>query len=220
MANEMMKEQLAALVDSFRSDLRTLRQVQQQRAGLSASASAGGGRITVTVDADGVPADVEFTADISTLGYPEIARGVLSAAREAALEVRRQSAGLVQSVHDPQDLPKLSDFLPGVPDLSALIPGPPQDLLPPPGKPAASDDEGLVFTDVVELPPTPDPGFGIPAGTAIRRWTRSRDPSIVTTIVSRPLPPRIRRSPIVAGESGSIGSGFRRCTANRAHVCY
>ncbi|WP_328394863.1 YbaB/EbfC family nucleoid-associated protein [Nocardia sp. NBC_00416] len=158
MANEMMKEQLAALVDSFRSDLRTLRQVQQQRAGLSASASAGGGRITVTVDADGVPADVEFTADISTLGYPEIARGVLSAAREAALEVRRQSAGLVQSVHDPQDLPKLSDFLPGVPDLSALIPGPPQDLLPPPGKPAASDDEGLVFTDVVELPPTPDPG--------------------------------------------------------------
>ncbi|MEV6323791.1 YbaB/EbfC family nucleoid-associated protein [Nocardia sp. NPDC051787] len=160
MANQAAKEQLAALMDSFRSDMQTLQQMQQQRARLSASASAAQGRVTVTVDADGIPANIEFSSRIGTLSYPEIAEAVLSAARDAAVQVRQQSADLVKSMQDPQNLPNLSDFLPGAPDLTALIPDPPTALLTPPETDTApgEDDEQLVFTNVVELPPAPDWG--------------------------------------------------------------
>lgn len=158
MANETVREQLAALVDSFRSDLQSLQQMQQQRARLSASASAAQGRVTVTVDADGIPIDVEFSSGISALSYSEIAKAVLSAARDAAVEVRQQSAELVKSRQDPRNLPKLSDFLPGAPDLTALIPDLPTALLTPEVATAPGEDGELVFTDVVELQVASDAG--------------------------------------------------------------
>ncbi len=133
MANEAAKDQLAALSDSFHIGLRSLHQMQQRRAQLSASASAAAGQVTVTVDADGTPTNVEFSSEIESLSYTEIAGAVVRAARDAAADMRRQAAGLVASLQqgDPS-LPTLSDFLPGAPDLMELVPGFAATLLSPP----------------------------------------------------------------------------------------
>jgi DNA-binding protein YbaB len=133
MANEAAKDQLAALSESFQAGLRSLHQMQQRRAQLSAAASAAAGQVTVTVDADGIPTNIEFSSEIESLSYAEMADAVVRAARDAAADVRRQAAGVVATLQqeDPS-LPKLSDFLPGAPDLMELVPGVRATLLTPP----------------------------------------------------------------------------------------
>ncbi|MGI5219434.1 YbaB/EbfC family nucleoid-associated protein [Nocardia sp. CA-290969] len=112
MPNEQVKSQLAAALDGAQEQIRALTRIQQERAVLTARAQARGKKVTVTVNADNVVVDVEFAGDIADLGYSEIARAVVEAARKASAEISRKSAELMTPFEAQRaGMPKLTDLL-------------------------------------------------------------------------------------------------------------
>jgi DNA-binding protein YbaB len=142
----------ASAMESFRSQMQLIAQLQQQRVRLTASASARDKRVTVTVNANGVVIDTKFAADIDELSYDEIAAAVTDAAQRAAGEVARKSEELVRPLRDERARrPKLSEAVEGMPDLEALIPLEPPVATTAPDEEPDADDPVLVFEDVVEI---------------------------------------------------------------------
>lgn len=153
MTNEFAKAEMAAVLDEVQQQFRAIAQVQQQRAELTASATVRK-RITVTVNADGTIIETKFGSGIEELSYGEIAKAVTEAAQKATAEVTRKAQELMTPLHDRRArLPKLSDLIEGMPDLSAEMPKAPKVSLAPPNseeRRSVSDDDAapMEFSNV------------------------------------------------------------------------
>ncbi|MFE7796290.1 YbaB/EbfC family nucleoid-associated protein [Nocardia sp. NPDC057440] len=169
MANEAAKARLADLMDSVQAGIKSIQRAQHRQAQLMASASAAGKRVTVVVNAKGVVIETRFAADIDDLAYPEIARAVTTAAQEAAAEVHRKTKEMVAELTREQSrLPRLSEFIPGMPDVQDMIPAAPEVSTEPPAarararaKPTDEAVTALEFTGVEQFdhdePPSAQP---------------------------------------------------------------
>ncbi|WP_040804468.1 YbaB/EbfC family nucleoid-associated protein [Nocardia concava] len=138
MSNEQRKSDLAEILDGFADQMRTIAQLQQERAAVTASAAVRGKRVTVTVNADGTVIETRFGSGIEDLDYPEIAKAVTEAAQQAAAEAARRSREIMAPVTQTRNrLPKLADLVPGMPDLSKelAVPPPPVVSTAPPKSP-------------------------------------------------------------------------------------
>ncbi|MGW4355130.1 YbaB/EbfC family nucleoid-associated protein [Nocardia sp. NPDC004582] len=138
MVNERAKADFSDILDDFRDQMRTITQLQQQRAAITASASVRGKRVTVTVNADGTVIETKFASDIDDLDYHEIAKAVTEAAQQASAEVARRSREIMAPVSQNRNrLPRLSELVPDMPDLSEAlrIPEPPVVSTAPPKAP-------------------------------------------------------------------------------------
>ncbi|MFE9326894.1 YbaB/EbfC family nucleoid-associated protein [Nocardia sp. NPDC052278] len=153
MTNEFAKAEMAAVLDEVQQQFRAIAQVQQQRAELTASATVRK-RITVTVNADGTIIETKFGSGIDELSYGEIAKAVTEAAQKATAEVMRKAQELMTPLHDRRArLPKLSDLIEGMPDLSSEMPKAPKVSLAPPNseeRQTVSDNDGapMEFSNV------------------------------------------------------------------------
>ncbi|WP_245721951.1 YbaB/EbfC family nucleoid-associated protein [Nocardia crassostreae] len=92
MTNERAKADLNDILDGFAQQMRTITQLQKDRAVLTATATVRK-RVTVTVNAEGTVIETRFASDIEDLDYEEIAKAVTEAAQQAAAEVVRRPGG-------------------------------------------------------------------------------------------------------------------------------
>ncbi|MRH88623.1 YbaB/EbfC family DNA-binding protein [Nocardia sp. SYP-A9097] len=152
MANEFMKGELASMIDEFQAQMSALTEVHQQRAQLTATGTALQKRVTVTVNADYVVIETRFV-DTEDLTHDELAKAVTEAAQEAATELARKSAELMNPLHERRGrMPKMSDLIEGLPNLDDQLPELiPASLAPPNSPERQRHNPGMVFTDVEEL---------------------------------------------------------------------
>lgn len=109
---------MEAALDSMHGRMRQLAEIEQQRAELAVSAAMADGSVTVTVNADGHLTDLEFSADISSFSYTEIAAAVVETTRLAVFEVGRRSAELLAPLNDSNaQMPDLSELMEGFLDI-------------------------------------------------------------------------------------------------------
>ncbi|GAB2688883.1 YbaB/EbfC family nucleoid-associated protein [Nocardia thraciensis] len=150
MTNEHAKAEMAAVLDGVRDQLRTISRIQQERTRLTGTATVRK-RVTVTVNADGVVIETKLAAGAEDLTCPELAKAFTEAAQQAAAEAARKGQELMMPLHDQRArLPKLTDLIEDMPDLSAETPSPPPVSTAPPGAPErlAESAETMRFTDV------------------------------------------------------------------------
>ncbi|MBO0854441.1 MAG: YbaB/EbfC family DNA-binding protein, partial [Nocardia sp.] len=111
----------------------------------------------VSVNADGVVVETKFGAGIEDLSYSEIARAVTDAAQQASKNLANKSAELMAPLRERRaKLPKLSDLIEDMPDLS--IAGVVEPSLAPPNSPdreSASGPDELRFPDAETLSEQP-----------------------------------------------------------------
>ncbi|MET8871590.1 YbaB/EbfC family nucleoid-associated protein [Nocardia sp. NPDC004604] len=147
MTNEHSSAEMYALIDDFEKQMGEIARLQRERNLIVGRATVRGKRITVTVNADGIIIGVEFSSRITDLSYAEIATAVVDATQQAAADATRRARELMAPLlaHRAR-MPKLSDLVDGIPDLTALMPKP----VPAPITPARleSDRETMTFTDV------------------------------------------------------------------------
>ncbi|MBF6171454.1 YbaB/EbfC family nucleoid-associated protein [Nocardia blacklockiae] len=155
MANEHAKRELADLLTAFDQQVRTIADIHERRARMTATGTARRKRITVTVNAEGTLIETRFSADIGDLEYADIARGVTEAAQHAAAEMTRKTAELMRPLQQQRArMPKLSDLIEGMPDLSTQVPPRPPISTAPPGAPERGEpaaDSAPEFADVEEI---------------------------------------------------------------------
>ncbi|WP_378737212.1 YbaB/EbfC family nucleoid-associated protein [Nocardia brasiliensis] len=157
MAYEPANAQLAELMDSIHTSIKSMVRSQQKQAQLTATAYAAGKKVAVVVNARGVVIETRFTEDISDLTPKELAAAVTAAAQDAAGQVERQTKAMIQELRDEQArLPKMSEIVQGLPDVEEMLPTLPEVSLAPPrarSRAQATDDDGvdgtMEFTDVV-----------------------------------------------------------------------
>ncbi|MFC9897711.1 YbaB/EbfC family nucleoid-associated protein [Nocardia sp. NPDC127579] len=113
--------------------MRDIAELQRQRAQLTAEGVAAEGAVTVVVNADNIVVATRFDADSSDLDLEELAQAVTAAAQKAAAAVAEKSRELAAPVVEARGrLPKLSELLPGLPDIQEHIPvAPPAPLTEP-----------------------------------------------------------------------------------------
>ncbi|RDI64521.1 YbaB/EbfC family nucleoid-associated protein [Nocardia pseudobrasiliensis] len=125
MAGAFGPESHPDLMEDIQSTLATISRLQRERIQLVGKASVRRGRITAVVNADGVLVDLKFGRDIEDLEYADLARAVLEAVQEATADVGRKSRELMAPLEEQRSrLPKLSDLVPGMPDLRSQLPTP------------------------------------------------------------------------------------------------
>ncbi|MGF6887941.1 DNA-binding protein YbaB [Nocardia sp. GAS34] len=151
MTNEAMAARLAELKETMQASIASIQQAQQQWATFTATATAARKRVTVVVNAEGVVIKTRFTDDIADLTPSELANAVTAAAQEAALTMQRRTREMIDGLREEQRrLPKMSEFLPDMPDLTSMIPARPTVSTRPPGaRPAEETSTAMPFTDVV-----------------------------------------------------------------------
>ncbi|MGV9678507.1 YbaB/EbfC family nucleoid-associated protein [Nocardia sp. NPDC003482] len=124
MSNEQLRNDMYTVLDGLRDQMNGIAEAQRRKSEMSARASIHDGRVVVTVDGDGIVTGVEFSDRIDDLSDDEIAAAVTQAAQQAAAEIARRLRDLVRPLLDRRaQWPKLSDLLPGSPDLPEHIPG-------------------------------------------------------------------------------------------------
>lgn len=142
---------LADLVESVRTAVAAVQQGQREQAQLTATGYAAGKRVSVVVDAQGVVQRTRFADDVDELSYAELAEAVTRAAQDAAAQVQRKTREIVARVGaENERLPKLSDIVPGLPDLQAVAQA--GSL----GGESSEDETGskpMEFTEVTPPPP-------------------------------------------------------------------
>lgn len=146
--NDFNRGDVEGLLDQVQSQLQMIGQLQQKRANLIGRGSVRSGRVSVAVNADGVVIDVKFGRNVEDLEYSELARAVTDASRRAVEDVTQQAKQLMAPLEkDRARLPKLSDLLPGMPDLSSAMPS--QERAPM----TKPDDPSRVLNDESDSPP-------------------------------------------------------------------
>ncbi|MBF6242286.1 MULTISPECIES: hypothetical protein [Nocardia] len=121
--NERLHADMMTVLEGLDEQLRGIAEIQLRRSRLTATASTCEQRIQVTVNADGLLIDTKFADDIEDLTYDEIAAGMTAAVQQAAAEVLRLGAELMQPLRERKlQLPKLSEFVEGAPDLGQMMP--------------------------------------------------------------------------------------------------
>ncbi|MQY24982.1 YbaB/EbfC family nucleoid-associated protein [Nocardia aurantia] len=153
--NERLVTDFAQFLDSFHDVMAQMIDARQRRDELTASASVERGRITVEVNASGSIVRTTFSEDIDDLSYGQIARATVTAAQQAAAEVKRKADELLAPLLAARaSLPKLGDFIEGLPALQDGLATPPPAPLTPPGE-RENDSARPEFEDAVEYRPTP-----------------------------------------------------------------
>lgn len=121
--NERLHADMMTVLEGLDEQLRGIAEIQLRRSRLTATANTCEQRIQVTVNADGLLIDTKFADDIADLTYDEIAAGMTAAVQQAAAEVLRLGAELMQPLRERKlQLPKLSEFVEGAPDLGQMMP--------------------------------------------------------------------------------------------------
>ncbi|MGW4770165.1 YbaB/EbfC family nucleoid-associated protein [Nocardia sp. NPDC004278] len=172
--DELTRAHFVDLMEDLKASVESVVRAQQEHALLTATATAAGKRVTVVVNANGVVIQTKFSADIAELTYAEIATAITKAAQDAAAQMQRRTREMITELkRDQARLPKLSEFLPGVPDMENLIPQPPEVSTAPPSARAATPAPenlggGMKFTDVVQLDHGSQAGSG--PGVAETGW--------------------------------------------------
>ncbi|KZM69174.1 hypothetical protein AWN90_15775 [Nocardia terpenica] len=129
----MAKAQAADIMDMVRAGIENIARAQQEQVRLTATATAARNRVCVTVNAQGTVIETRFSGDIEDLTYPEIARAVTQAAQDAAAQVQRRTREIFEDVRKDQErMPRLSEFLPGMPDVRDMMPEAPEVSTAPP----------------------------------------------------------------------------------------
>ncbi|MGI5218896.1 YbaB/EbfC family nucleoid-associated protein [Nocardia sp. CA-290969] len=147
-------EEAAAAYESLQRQLALIAEAQRQRVRLTATVSVREGRVTATVNADGLLVETIFADDIDELSYAEIAAAVTEATQLAAAEVARKNAELIAPLKgEREQRPKLSEIVPGLPDIEAMMPVEPAvpTVLPDPEDAEVAADPVLVFENVEEV---------------------------------------------------------------------
>lgn len=147
-------EEAAAAYESLQRQLALVAEAQRQRVKLIASASVRDGRVTATVNADGLLIETVFADDIDELSYAEIAVAVTEATQQAASEVARKNEELVAPLREERGRrPKLSELMPGLADVEAMMPVEPPvpTAAPDPEEAEVAADPVLVFENVEEV---------------------------------------------------------------------
>ncbi|MCX4093050.1 YbaB/EbfC family nucleoid-associated protein [Nocardia sp. alder85J] len=158
MENEYARAELASVVDEVQRQLRLAATIEEQRRQLTATASVRGNRVSVTVNATGQLTDATFGPGAEDLSYAELARAVTEASAQAIAEVTRRSRELAAPMTANYGrLPKLSDLIEGMPDLSDALPTTrlTQWVTTDPEATPADEDAPLVFDDTETLDSTP-----------------------------------------------------------------
>ncbi|MFE1593228.1 YbaB/EbfC family nucleoid-associated protein [Nocardia sp. NPDC058705] len=156
MSNEQARADMENILDGVQQQLRNIARVQQERAELTATVTVRK-RVTVSVNADGTVIETKFATDIADLSYSEIATAITEAAQKAAAEVAARGQELLEPMRETRArMPKLSDLVEGVPDLTGAIAPLPVVSTAPPGaeerrfRTTAEDGtRSMVFDDVV-----------------------------------------------------------------------
>lgn len=157
LVNERTRAEMTEVLGEVQQQLRMIARVQQERARLTATAAVRNKRVAVTVNADGIVIETKFGTGVDELSYAEIAKAVTDAAQQAAAEVARLGSELMSPLEDRRArLPKLSDLVEGMPDLSGEMPVTQVAPLVPPDadERRAADENGseeMRFSDVEEL---------------------------------------------------------------------
>jgi DNA-binding protein YbaB len=119
--NAAMKEQMNGLLDKFNEQTKLLEEAQQAAAATTATVTSEDGAVTVTVDATGAIADLQFDAKAFKQADPtKFAQTVMQTVHTAAMRVKKAMSDMVAPV--TQDLPDLSDLVEGAPSLRGLMP--------------------------------------------------------------------------------------------------
>ena len=140
-------EEAAAAFESLQRQMALIAEAQRQRIQLTETVSVRDGRVQATVNADGLFIETVFADDIDELTYSEIAVAVTEATQLAAAEVARRSAELVAPLEDERKgRPKLSELIPGLADVDAMMPVSPPV---PTTVPTTEEDEVEVPADPV-----------------------------------------------------------------------
>ncbi|MFD6391883.1 YbaB/EbfC family nucleoid-associated protein [Nocardia sp. NPDC060259] len=154
MANEAARARLEELADTVREGMDAIARAQQEQSQLTATATAAAGRVSVVVNAENIVIQVRFSDNIDDLSYPEIARAVTTATQDAAAAMHRQTKNLLDTLRsDTARIPRLSEYLPGMPDVHDMIPEPPRAPVTPPSARQREDEpaDGTVrFTALSE----------------------------------------------------------------------
>ncbi|MFE3222513.1 YbaB/EbfC family nucleoid-associated protein [Nocardia sp. NPDC059228] len=154
MANESAKAELASMIDEFQQQMRVLGEIQQKRAQLMATGYALQKRVTVVVNADGTVIETKFDDELEGLALYELSKAVTEAAQAAATELAGKSAELTNPIQERRGrMPKMSDLIEGLPDLTDRIPEPIPASTAPPNSPERQqhNDPVMTFTDVEDL---------------------------------------------------------------------
>ncbi|WP_406265641.1 YbaB/EbfC family nucleoid-associated protein [Nocardia sp. NBC_00881] len=126
MTNEASMARLADLLDTVQAGMKSIEKMQQHRALLTGVRTAANNRVKVTVNADGAVIETRLTGDIHKLAYDRIGDAVTSAAQDAIAEMRRKTTELIRPLQKRKPLvPKLSELVPGAPDVFDLFGGTP-----------------------------------------------------------------------------------------------
>ncbi|MFI9503667.1 YbaB/EbfC family nucleoid-associated protein [Nocardia sp. NPDC052566] len=156
MSTEHLDSDMESLLEAFQRQMREVVEVQQRRVLLTANATSRDKRITVTVNADGLLIDVQFTSDIAELDYDEIASAIRDLTQEAAAAVARETQALIEPLTARQTrLPKVSEVIEGMPDFETGLPLRLPVSTAAPGAPErrelAAQATAMTFADVEEL---------------------------------------------------------------------
>ncbi|MEU1429308.1 YbaB/EbfC family nucleoid-associated protein [Nocardia sp. NPDC005746] len=153
MANESAKAELASMIDEFQQQMRVLGEMQQKRAQLMATGYALQKRVTVVVNADGTVIETRLDPDLEDLPLPELGKAITEAAQAAATELAHKSSELLSPIQERRGrMPKMSDLIEGMPDLTERIPEPiPASTAPPNSPERQATEPAMTFTDVEEL---------------------------------------------------------------------
>ncbi|WP_458686103.1 YbaB/EbfC family nucleoid-associated protein [Nocardia tengchongensis] len=153
MANESAKAELASMIDEFQQQMRVLGEIQQKRSQLMATGYALQKQVTVVVNADGTVIETRIDPELEDLPLYELGKAITEAAQAAATELGRKSAELMNPIQERRGrMPKMSDLIEGMPDLTERIPEPIPASTAPPNSPERQHDQpAMTFTDVEEL---------------------------------------------------------------------
>ncbi|MCM6776084.1 YbaB/EbfC family nucleoid-associated protein [Nocardia sp. CDC159] len=125
MAGPFGPDKYPDLMEDIQSTLETIARLQRERTTLHGRASVRRGRVTAVVNADSVLVDLKFGRGVEDLEYPELARAVIEAVQQACADVAQKSKQLMAPLDEQRSrLPKLSDLVPGMPDVRDRLPQP------------------------------------------------------------------------------------------------
>ncbi|WP_446224407.1 YbaB/EbfC family nucleoid-associated protein [Nocardia sp. IBHARD005] len=154
MANEHNKAELATAIDEFQQQMAVIADIQQRRAELVATGTALRKRVSVTVNGDGVVIETQLDLDLDDYTPSEIGKAVTEAAQTATAELGKKNAELMAPIQQRRDrMPKMSDLIEGLPDLTGSLPQPVTASITPPNAPerARTDEPTMEFDDVEQL---------------------------------------------------------------------
>lgn len=120
-ANNGLRNQIEHLLDAYERKQGQLAEVYKQREAIRAQANSPDRSVEVTVDSDGVLADLTLSTAALRKTPDDLARLIVDVVRAAAGNVREQHQALTAPVAaELDDMPELSDIMPEAPGLPGI----------------------------------------------------------------------------------------------------